>query len=515
MSWQPLLGPLDPGADADSTKQLANPVVPRPDKMPVGLPRAACYDVPKWHIQQWRERSGKSIKIQDSLNLGEKAVAGYREFSNEMFHRLVSESPREIQEKSPEAGMREKLHAIANQLPEFEVLRKSVAHDPDWSAMACAEIIENLSTKIPIHDKKPDCDREKRILDGMHLSQSDMPGSVSDEELATQEGKLAGNLYKLAEHAQDLDESSMRVALRKAISKANQELDEAKQAGDAFGMGVSDPNTSLALARQVKNSPKLAKIMALAGRLKSQARAKRATKSVYARSELVGIEPTGSLENLLPSELACFTSSERTLDLIRRLGEKTALGYKLSGKEKLKQGPLIVMLDVSGSMADNNSEKDIWAKAVSLALLDIAKHEKRSFALGLFNSQMAGFILAEDLSKPFHPDKLANLMELMSRAPSGGTSFQAPITWGLECVGAVSKFQKFKNADLVLVTDGEADRAGASDAMGIMKQFGITCYGIGIGHIDRACLEAWTHEISIIDDVSKDTQATDLLFSKL
>ena len=52
--------------------------------------------------------------------------------------------------------------------------------------------------------------------------------------------------------------------------------------------------------------------------------------------------------------------------------------YLLSGNEPLGKGPLVVLLDKSGSM---DGPRDIWATALSLALLDQAHRERRPFAL--------------------------------------------------------------------------------------------------------------------------------------
>ena len=468
------------------------------------IPRAACYDVPKWHKQQWQERSVNAQEVQASLATGESRVAGFQEFSSEMFHRLISESPNKVQEPKPAAKMREKLHDIASQLPEFEVLRKSVQHDPDWSAIGTAEIIKHLSGNIPANQQVPDVDKNQRMLDSLEA----MPEICTPEELASAEGLVAGKAFKLAEQASNLDESSMRVALRKAISEANTILDYTREVGQAFGS--NNPKASLELARQVKSSQKLKDIIKLAGRLKLTSRVKRATKSQYARSELVGIETTGKLENLLPSELACFTSELRTLDLIRRLQEKTALGYKLAGKESLKSGPIVVLLDMSGSM---QGPKEVWAKAISLAIIDICQRDKRSFALCLFTDHLGLWFLAEDISKLNY----SSILTLLAANADGGTEFRPPISWALEVIKSAKKFQNFKKADIVLVTDGEASEEGSVHAKKSMLELGITAYGIRIGSGDSesGALKAWTHEQAYIDDVNQDTKATNLLFEGL
>ena len=63
---------------------------------------------------------------------------------------------------------------------------------------------------------------------------------------------------------------------------------------------------------------------------------------------------------------------------MRSLLERQILQYQLSGAETLGRGPLVLLLDKSGSM---DGTKDLWATALSLALLEHAQAERRPFAI--------------------------------------------------------------------------------------------------------------------------------------
>jgi len=68
-----------------------------------------------------------------------------------------------------------------------------------------------------------------------------------------------------------------------------------------------------------------------------------------------------------------------------RAVQRQVLQYQLSGNEVLGRGPLVLLLDKSGSM---EGPKDTWATALALALLEHAHAERRPFALIDFNGSV-------------------------------------------------------------------------------------------------------------------------------
>ena len=57
--------------------------------------------------------------------------------------------------------------------------------------------------------------------------------------------------------------------------------------------------------------------------------------------------------------------------------------YELRGTEKVARGAIICMIDSSGSMM---GAKETWAKAVAIALLNIANQQNRDFYGMIFSS---------------------------------------------------------------------------------------------------------------------------------
>ena len=106
----------------------------------------------------------------------------------------------------------------------------------------------------------------------------------------------------------------------------------------------------------------------------------------------------------------------------------------------------------------------------------------------------------------------AQILDLLSHDPRGGTDFDVPI---LAALDFVEKQDAFRKADVVLVTDAEIGTDGAPASRARADKVGATVYGILIGRRGAAALKAYCHDVAAIDDVSRDTAATDLVFSKI
>lgn len=479
------------------------------------ITRESCFQVPDWHRQLLAEYAARTAEVARVSQAGDAKAAGFGDgYVPELYHRLYSEAPNEIpaDKRGAAAALRARLHNLASELPEFATLRKQTLRDPLWSGMAATAVAESVANALPSPppgELPPDVEEAQRILDGMaDLAEQ---GAVGPEQV----GKAAGDAFRAAEDVESaaaaVDESKVRNALREAIEDAKGRIDEAKAMASALGYGPGaaggsiNPNVALELARKVRNSRKLTAIVALAGRLQATARAKKATRSEYARSELAGVEQTGDVARLLPSELAALGDPARATDLLRRVVERNALGYKLRGKEKSAKGPIVVGIDVSGSMG---GDRDIWARAVALALLDCARRENRAFGIVLWRSEL----VAQLYYKRAAEVDAAKLLDLMAIGASGGADFDVPIE---PCLDMIETNATLGKADAILITDALDAARNAAALKARADKLGVHVYGILIGHGNERVLRSYCHDVARIDDVSRDTAAVDLVFDKI
>ncbi len=483
------------------------------------MDRAACFIVPRHHRNLWREYADRATEATRVADAGDTRAAGFGDgFLPELYHRLYAEQPREVADEERQMGataVRHKLHALASELPEFDTLRKQTVRDPMWAGMAACALGERVAGAMPRRVPTPDADAAHQMLEGLlslaaegpeaalafatHIERAQANVDVADEAVGAQ--------------AMGLDDTAIRNALRAGIAAAAQTIDDANAALSAFGWGsdvggsasAKDPGVAVELARRVRSSATLQRIVELAGRLTMTARAKRASRTEYARSEVVGVEQTGDISRLLPCELVALADPLQTAALYRRMLERSALGYKVSGTEPSAKGPIVILIDQSSSMSEGG--KDEWAKAVALALLDAARAERRAFGIVLYNSGVAEarmFPVAADVDPRV-------LLDLLSSAPYGGTSYAPAMTQALDWISMAGTFSK---ADVVHITDGDASTSGADLALVRAKELGVTIFGIAIGFSGPG-LTAWSHEVTAIRDISSDTVAVDLIFDAI
>jgi uncharacterized protein with von Willebrand factor type A (vWA) domain len=135
-------------------------------------------------------------------------------------------------------------------------------------------------------------------------------------------------------------------------------------------------------------------------------------------------------------------------DFRRRLLEGEVLQYRLREDEQKGKGPMVVCIDVSSSM---QGDKEFWAKAVSLTLMDIARRQRRLFRAVLFSSGLNSLKIIDLTQRRRYQPELVKVLEMAENFPGGGTDFQAPIDAAI----ALLEDKKLKRGDIVVITDGE------------------------------------------------------------
>jgi uncharacterized protein with von Willebrand factor type A (vWA) domain len=168
-------------------------------------------------------------------------------------------------------------------------------------------------------------------------------------------------------------------AVGKALAEAAKEVEAIKEAEGALGFGPSSPGGNDAqsiaeLYRRVRDDPALKRICELAGRFRRVAQSKQRRKAIHGMDDVVGVEPGGEIGRLLPAELAKLAMPELELDTLRRIVERQALCREHHSTEPVAKGPIIVVVDESGSM---EGERVHTAKALALAMAWIARQQRR------------------------------------------------------------------------------------------------------------------------------------------
>lgn len=251
----------------------------------------------------------------------------------------------------------------------------------------------------------------------------------------------------------DLEASArdMRRAIREAAEAGQKASENLNVNLKGWGMEPGDlkhmpMKSRLELANYLSSTRNMQDLARIIGRFRNLARSRQKAKVKEKRDDIHSISIGDDLAHVLPAELATLNNPILKKDFYRRLTEKSLLQYDLKAPQPKGQGPIVGIIDISGSMDDPNGNPLRVAIATALALVDTATRQKRKAYLIFFNNEIKKEV--EFIGKP-EPEKF---FEIAKIGASGGTDFLKPLTRGLEIIQESS----YKKADMVFITDGIA-----------------------------------------------------------
>ena len=137
------------------------------------------------------------------------------------------------------------------------------------------------------------------------------------------------------------------------------------------------------------------------------------------------------------------SSDLRRLDFYRRYTEAQLLEYELRAEERKGRGPMVVLVDCSGSMSGQPLD---WAVAVALGLADTAARQRRWTTVVFFDTR----ILAEVEFAPGEKDA-HKIVQVATVGVAGGTDYEPALARAREKIASATQYRQ---ADVVMITDG-------------------------------------------------------------
>ncbi len=276
------------------------------------------------------------------------------------------------------------------------------------------------------------------------------------------------------------------------------------------GGQTTSANAPIELGHRLARNPKLRRMAQLVGRMRANARALRRRRCEPGSAEVYAVGAGGGIDRLLPSELLGLRQPLLRRDFQRRLVEGALLVYTLRAREQRGRGPMVVCLDGSSSMA---GEKEIWAKAVTLTLLDIAARQRRRFRSICFASAETPLQVIDRAPRPRVTPDLREVMALAEYFPGGGTDFQPPLDAALACLRADPQ----RRGDVVFITDGESrvDPTWLAAFQREKARLGFSVFSvlIDVGPSSDSALKAFSDHVTSVSQLTDD--ATGELFHRL
>lgn len=272
------------------------------------------------------------------------------------------------------------------------------------------------------------------------------------------------------------------VRAAQAGEEAAEQMGNIPSFGQGFGQGeprYESPEQALTIAEMWTNNPTLVAVAQLYGKMDQHMRFERAKRVVGGQDEIVDITLGDDMRRVVNSELGLLGDPD-TEDLFYAEYVAAELPiYSMVGEEHAGRGPIVLVCDESGSMG---GERNVWAKAVALCLLNIARREKRDFAYVGFSGSGWNNDRRDVHSFLFpakRPLDAQQIVDMAAHFYGGGTEYMLGLTEGVK---VMDNAPDFKKADMVVVGDGDASY-GANDERlrSHLEQKGVRIHGIGIG----------------------------------
>ena len=285
-----------------------------------------------------------------------------------------------------------------------------------------------------------------------------------------------------------------------------QDIDQSSQDAESWSVQLGSGSRSSAVAqlelgKRLAGNAKLKKLAHMVGRMREHALALRRTLFERANAEMYEVGLGAELSRLLPHELLALRHPLLRRDFARRFVDAELLQYALRAVEEKGRGPMIVCIDGSWSMA---GDKEIWSKAVSLTLLDIAQRQRRLFRSICFAAADMPLQVLDLNGRQRYVAEMQKVFQLAEYFPGGGTDFQKPLSAALDCLQKA----RYKRGDIVFITDGECrvDATWLSTFKHAKERLGFSLFSvlIDVGSSSLGALKDFSDKITTISQLTSE-----------
>jgi uncharacterized protein with von Willebrand factor type A (vWA) domain len=481
-------------------------------------------------------------RMRETVEAHAEALPTASDLVSDVFYSMYRPAPQLVpaEELAPSASINRTILEEMMGTTQWESVRAAgTVGDQLYSAIATATVamavLSSLDKKIierlkQLHEAEQEAqrlfDQAETLEDLAGNTSGDKAQSLYDQaqkareqaEEQQQEAKaIAGDLAQDSEQIEDAARQSARAALQTAEGdiEANEAAVKAFSGGYSQSGGNSNGSMTLKekikLAQNVGKSTKLKQVAELCGRMTRIALAVQKSKIKHPPDEIVGIEIGKDLGRVLPVELAQLSDPDLEPLFFKKYVEGQLMQLEMIGHEKQGHGPIIVALDSSHSMTDPlgaGFSKEVWSKAVTLALLAVARKQKRDLAVIHFaeNGKLKVFTFPKGEGTP---QQLISNTEFFY---NGGTQYEG---WMREALKLVQE-SKFNKADVICVSDGLVNIPSQLEAdwNRQRKAREMRCYSVLLGdQSGENTLARISDALTTIDDLKADNDALQMMFA--
>ena len=491
------------------------------------------YDV---DIDIYNDIVNQSPVMQQTLEEGEELLPTFKYLHQDIFLSLYKYKARVLPEVDMHISTRMNRGIISNLIntPEYISLRQTCRMD-QFNAALGTEIIgrEAIDILREAIEKLKDLEQKKDAMDRLMEEEEkidELIEDIGDIDELIEDAKRAGNgslaaqleqerqakeqsvatlkamANKIAEDCDELIEddelvSEVSTTMGSTLTETGKQVQEVSELCEAWGLGTGEncqvafQNKKDAIER-IRRSSKLHKLTDLVGKFKESAIVEQKKKAKHGAVEIKGVTTGDKIQDTLPSDRMNLCNDITKGDFYRRMSEHGLLQYSKESNKQKNKGPIIVCVDTSGSM---QGDEEIWSKALTVGILEVAQMQKRDFACIIYSSHADKPIVIK--KDEIAPQKIIDCAE---RFHNGGTSFEAPLNEALELI----KDSTFKNADIVFITDGDcyvSDNFSRKFKQ-IKEDKDFRTLGVlvnmGCGHVSDSSLKEFCDNITLVSDIA-------------
>ena len=491
------------------------------------------YDV---DIDIYNDIVDQSPVMQQTLEEGEELLPTFKYLHQDIFLSLYKYKARVLPEVDMHISTRMNRGIISNLIntPEYISLRQTCRMD-QFNAALGTEIIgrEAIDILREAIEKLKDLEQKKDAMDRLIEEEEkidELIEDIGDIDELIEDAKRAGNgslaaqleqerqakeqsvatlkamANKIAEDCDELIEddglaSEVSTTMGSTLTETGKQVQEVSELCEVWGLGTGEncqvafQNKKDAIER-IRRSSKLHKLTDLVGKFKESAIVEQKKKAKHGAVEIKGVTTGDKIQDTLPSDRMNLCNDITKGDFYRRMSEHGLLQYSKESNKQKNKGPIIVCVDTSGSM---QGDEEIWSKALTVGILEVAQMQKRDFACIIYSSHADKPIVIK--KDEISPQKIIDCAE---RFHNGGTSFEAPLNEALELI----KDSTFKNADIVFITDGDcyvSDNFSRKFKQ-IKEDKDFRTLGVlvnmGHGHVSDSSLKEFCDSITLVSDIA-------------
>lgn len=391
----------------------------------------------------------------------------------------------------------------------IEILKEEMAKIKDFEKKK--EALEKLIEQEEKMDSlAEELDEMEELLEEMRMQGRDsgdeydsLVEGYNNGQLSLQEARALAE--QMSEDCEELVETTdelvdnFTVQMDNSIVDATSEVQQVSEYVQAWGLGEgSDIKVPFGLKRsaleRIRNSRYLKEFTDMIGKYKECAVTEQKKKVKASAIEIKSVKVGDKIEDALPSDKLNLCNEVTKKDFYRRMTQGQLMSYDKESQKQKNKGPIIVCIDLSGSMG---GDKEMWAKALAVGILEVAQIQKREFACIPYDSHVrkTTVIHKDEIS----PDKIIGIAE---ESAGGGTDFERPLREASKLI----EDSNFKEADIVFITDGDCC---VSDSFRRQfkqlkedKEFRTMGVLVDYGHTSRTSLDDFCDSVTTVSKIA-------------